>query len=169
MAKRIVTHKQPDGDALAATWLAERFLFAGEVVEITFVSRGTAITIADCVVDVGNEYAPDRLRFDHKPPAFTDRNQYCATRLLWNYLCERGDAVDTLSAFISIVHEGDANPPRSPSPELRQSRTDGYHACISQVRKEKTSDFALYEAVREWLDARYIPTPTSAPDTITSE
>lgn len=158
--KRIATHKQPDGDALAALWLAERFLFAEETVEIVFVSRGTA-TDADCVVDVGNEYDPARLRFDHKPPAFTDRNAHCATQLLWEYMAtlpEKREVADpaNLTAWVQIVHEGDANPPRSPSPALRESRGTGYHRAIRDARQSSTDDFSLFLAVRAWLDARFL-------------
>jgi hypothetical protein len=151
--KRIATHKQPDGDALAALYLAERFLFRGEPVEIVFISRSAATMDADCVVDVGNEHDPVRLRFDHKPPAFTDRNETSATRLLWNYLCDHGEPVGHLVDFVSVVHEGDANPPRSPSSSLKQSRADGYHACVASARRQTDSDLQLYATVRSWLDA----------------
>src|SRR5438132_9812737 len=35
--KSIATYKNPDLDALVATWLAQRFLFAGEPCEVVFV------------------------------------------------------------------------------------------------------------------------------------
>lgn len=152
--KRIATHKQPDGDALAALWLAERFLFVDEEIEIVFVSRGATIE-ADCVVDVGNAHDPARLRFDHKPPAYADRNQHCATELLWQYLREQGKPVAHLSEWVSVVHEGDSTPPRSPSPALRSSRTEGYHRAVADARQTATDDLSLYRAVAAWLDRQF--------------
>jgi hypothetical protein len=160
--KRVVTHKQPDGDALAALYLAEQFLFPGEIVEIVFVSRGAATEGAGAVVDVGNEYDPERLRFDHKPPAFTDRNEHCATSLLWNYLRECGAAVGHLAEFVAVVHEGDTNPPRSPSDALKRSRSNGYHATVARARRETTTDAECYAAVRAWLE-EHLPADLRAP------
>ncbi len=39
VARRIATHRKPDADAIAASWLAEAYLFAGEKVEVAFVPR----------------------------------------------------------------------------------------------------------------------------------
>jgi hypothetical protein len=84
--RQIATHRNPDADVLVAAWLAESFLFAGEPTEIVFVARtyrpGDAATY-DCVVDVGSACDPARLWFAHKPPAFADRHQNCAARLVW--------------------------------------------------------------------------------------
>src|SRR5207302_6691572 len=44
----------------------------------------------DCVVDIGRTHDPRRLRFDHKPPAFPDRNQTCAAKLVWEFLLQQG-------------------------------------------------------------------------------
>ena len=153
---KIITHQRPDADALAALYLAERYLFAGKIVTVGFVGRGAIIRDADCVVDVGNEYDPARLRFDHKPPAFPDRNTHCATRLLYDHLRAMGKPVETLSAWVAVVHEGDSNPPRRPSQALQQSRASGgFHAFVRQYRKTSASDTALYESVREWLDREF--------------
>src|SRR3954447_18726866 len=89
VVKRIATHSKPDADAVAAAWLAETFMFPGEDVEVVFVPRlrpGQPTPAADCVVDVGCAFDPKRLIFDHKPPAFADRNATCATRLVWEHL-----------------------------------------------------------------------------------
>lgn len=152
----VATHKQPDGDALAALWLAERFLFREQDVKIVFVGRGASasLAMADCVVDVGNEYDTARLRFDHKPPAFTDRNTWCAARLVWEHVRKMGQDVEHLAKWIAVVHEGDSNPPRSPSDALKASRTDGFHAAVAHARRDHTGDDAMiYGAVRAWLDA----------------
>jgi len=39
VARRIATHRKPDADAIAASWLAEAYLFAGEDVAVDFVPR----------------------------------------------------------------------------------------------------------------------------------
>jgi hypothetical protein len=151
--KYIVTHKRPDADALVATWLAARFLFNGEKAEVIFVSRSYAVPAnppPDCVVDVGRAYDPARLVFDHKPPAFLDRNRTCAARLLWEHLLALRKPVHHLEQLIRVVHEGDRRPPRKPSPALLRSRKEGLHA---QVRLRRClDDQSLYGAVRSWLD-----------------
>jgi hypothetical protein len=151
--KRIATHKKPDADALVATWLAARYLFEGEEAEVIFVSRGYAVPANPppaCVVDVGRACHPARLVFDHKPPAFPDRNQTCAARLLWEHLLSLRKPVHHLEPLIRVVHEGDRRPPRKPSPALLRSRKEGLHA---QVRLRRSlDDQSLYGAVRSWLD-----------------
>ena len=155
--KKIATHRQPDADALVSTWLAERFLFADEIVMVVFVGRAVPKCgwNADCVVDVGNEHDPARLRFDHKPPAFADRNETCATRLVWEHLQRMGADVVYLAALVEAVHAGDSNPPRKGSLVLQQSRTNGFHAFLRQARQLCVTDSALYEAVRHWLNISY--------------
>ena len=115
VVKRIVTHSKPDADAIAAAWLAETFLFPGEEVEVLFVPRlrpGQAGPAADCLVDIACIHDPERLIFDHKPPAFADRNATCATRLVWEHLLSLGRPVGHLEALVRVVHEGDWSPPR---------------------------------------------------------
>src|SRR4051794_29648478 len=67
VTRRIATHRKPDADAIAAVWLAEAYLFAGEDIEVAFVPRcrpGMLAGSFDCVVDVSNAHDPDRLVFD---------------------------------------------------------------------------------------------------------
>jgi hypothetical protein len=164
--KYIVTHKRPDADALVATWLAARFLFNGEKAEVIFVSRGYTVPAdrpPDCVVDVGRAYDPARFAFDHKPPAFPDRNHTCAARLLWEHLLALGKPVHHLEELIQIVHEGDRRPPRKPSPALLQSRRAGLHAQLAQLRQDCPDDQQLYRATRSWLDHYEQTTAAAAP------
>jgi len=154
--KRIATHKQPDADATASAWLAETYLFTGERVEVVFVPRhrpSQADPGVDCFVDVGNVNDPKRLCFDHKPPAFTDRNESCATKLVWEHLLRLGHPVHHLRALVEIIHEGDHSPPRRPSPALRASRADGFHARVTRLRGKGTEDGELYRTLCHWLDA----------------
>jgi hypothetical protein len=68
--KRIATHNKPDADAVVSLWLAQRYLFESEAVEIIFLSRGARFCdVADCLVDVSNVFDTQRLIFDisHRP------------------------------------------------------------------------------------------------------
>jgi hypothetical protein len=81
VTRRIITHANPDGDALVSAWLAERYLFAGEAAEVLFVPRKRVLGClrpGDCLVDVGNAFDPAHHLFDHKPPALPSRHDSCA-------------------------------------------------------------------------------------------
>lgn len=153
--KQIATHTRPDADALAASWLAQRFLFAGEESQVVFVSRSWTSASRrrfSCVLDVGRAHDPERLLFDHKPPALPDRNSSCATKLIFKYLQERGHPVEHLEPLIEVVHEGDRRPPRATSPALRASRSQGFHALVARQKALGRSDAQLFEAASLWLD-----------------
>ena len=153
--KHIATHTRPDADALAAAWLAQRFLFADEESPVPFISRSwTPVSRAqyNCVVDVGRAHDPQRLLFDHKPPALPDRNSSCATSLIYKYLQERGQAVSHLEPLIQVVHQGDRRPPQAPSEALKRSRSEGFHALVRRQHEAGSSDEAAFEAARLWLD-----------------
>ena len=152
--KRIVTHKKPDADALVAIWLAARHLFGAEEVDVVFVGRNYILPTdlpPDCVVDVGRAYDPARLVFDHKPPAFPDRNLTCAARLVWEHLLALGEPVHHLRQLIQVIHEGDRRPAGKHTPALLLSKRQGFHAYISRLRKS-LNDQQLYRAARTWLD-----------------
>jgi hypothetical protein len=153
--KRIATHKQPDPDAVVAAWLAERYLFHGQSVEVVFIARKQPVQdkqVADCVVDAWNIHDPKQLIFDHKPPAFADRNETCATKLVWDYLVSQGKSVRHLVSLVQAVHEGDRNPPVKGGAALKQSRQNGFHAYFKRVRPLCSSDEDLYSRMRAWLD-----------------
>ena len=151
----VITHSKPDGDAIASAWLAARYMFPGEHVEVAFVARfrpGQPVPAADCLVDIGCAFEPQRLAFDHKPPAFVDRNQNCATRLVWEHLLSLGRPVGHLGALVRVVHEGDRSPPGRPSSELAKSRSEGFHSRLKQARARGGGDYLLYREMRGWLD-----------------
>jgi hypothetical protein len=109
--RRIITRERPDGDAVLAAWLVERYLFAGESVEILFLPRAWvfgALRGGDCLVDAGNAHDPGRLLFDHKPPALSDRHDSCAAKLVWEHLLRSGFSVEDLEALVQSVHAGDS-------------------------------------------------------------
>src|SRR4051812_49237433 len=153
--RRVVTHAKPDADAIVAAWLAETFLFTGEEVEVVFVPRlrpGRPLPAADCLVDIACVHDPQKLIFDHKPPACADRNATCAARLVWEHLRSLGRPVAHLEALVRVVHEGDRSPPGRPSPELARSRAEGFHLQLKQARARGGDDHRLYQEMRDWLD-----------------
>ncbi|HRX82500.1 MAG TPA: DUF123 domain-containing protein, partial [Pirellulaceae bacterium] len=154
--KTIVTHKRPDLDAIVSAWLAQDFLFAGQDSQVVFVDRGRVPRLkdsADCLVDVGNEHDPSRLRFDHKPPAFPNRRDSCAAKLVWEYLFACGLELHHLAELIQITFEGDTL--RS-SPALRASRESGPHAKLAELKKcIADDDDDVYHRMVVWLRTSY--------------
>lgn len=152
--KLVATHQKPDADALVSAWLAWRYLFDDRRVDVVFVARGCSVkklASYDCVVDLSGVYDPERLIFDHKPPAFSDRNETCATRLVWEHLLSLERPVEHFAPLVDLVHEGDSNPPRSPSAALANSRKDGLHAAVRQARAGLNTDLEVFQAVSRWL------------------
>ena len=149
--KRIVTHADPDLDAIVSAWIAQDFLFRDHVSEVLFVSRKVPEDLmlhADCLVDVGNTYCPENYRFDHKPPAFENRNSTCATLLIWEYLLDIGITVASLEPLVQITYQGDTH--RS-SEALKQSRIDGPHAKLKQLKTEHKDTTEVYQQMVLWL------------------
>lgn len=153
----IASHKKPDADAIVSLWLAERFLFPGEKCQIAFVDYNCDLDRlnADCVVDLGGAYCTSRLLFDHKEPAFVDRHTTCAAKLIWEFLCNQGQAVSQLQDLVELVHDGDSSRRRGSSEAYRQSRRNGLHAFISKAKESKLPDDELYRRTRRWLDRYY--------------
>ena len=149
--KQIVTHANPDLDAIVSAWIAQDFLFQAHESEVLFVSRKVPEKLmhhADCLVDVGNTYCPESYRFDHKPPAFENRNSTCATRLIWEYLLDIGVTVRHLEHLVEITYQGDTH---RNSEALKQSRIDGPHAKLKQLKTEYKDTAAVYQQMVLWL------------------
>lgn len=149
--KRIVTHTDPDLDAIVSAWIAQDFLFRDRESEVMFVSRKVPKELmlhAECLVDVGNTYCPENYRFDHKPPAFENRNSTCATRLIWEYLLSIGTAVASLEPLVQITYQGDTH---RNSEALKQSRIDGPHAKLKQLKTEHKDTTEVYRQMVLWL------------------
>jgi hypothetical protein len=109
--RRVITHAAVDGDAVAAAWLAERFLYPGEPVEVLFVPRERVLgawRAGDVLTDVGNTHDPANGFFDHKPPAFADRHAACAAGLVWDHLVAVGRPVRHLRPLVDAVFAGDS-------------------------------------------------------------
>lgn len=149
--KQIVTHADPDLDAIVSAWIAQDYLFQAHESEVLFVSRKVPEKLmhhADCLVDVGNTYCPESYRFDHKPPAFENRNSTCATRLIWEYLLDIGVTVRHLEHLVEITYQGDTH---RNSEALKQSRIDGPHAKLKQLKTEYKDTAAVYQQMVLWL------------------
>lgn len=149
--KQIITHANPDLDAIVSAWLAQDFLFQEHASEVLFVSRKVPEKLmlsADCLVDVGNTYCPENYRFDHKPPAFRNRNSTCATQLIWEYLLNIGRAVVHLKPLVEITYQGDTH---RNSEALQQSRIDGPHAELTKLKTEYRDTTEIYQQMVLWL------------------
>ncbi|MBA4191449.1 MAG: hypothetical protein C0467_26010 [Planctomycetaceae bacterium] len=156
LMRRVITHDKVDGDAVAAAWLAERFLFASEPVEVLFGPRSRvwgAWRIRDCIVDVGNTHDPKHLFFDHKQPAFVNRHDSCATRLLWDYLVKIGRPVDHLKSLVNLVYAGDSTEERGWfKDEYAESNRIGFHKALKDAKAEYATDAGVYRVMRQWLN-----------------
>jgi hypothetical protein len=156
VTRRVITHDKPDGDAVAAAWLAERFLFAGEPVEVLFVPRERvwgAWRVGDCIVDVGNTHDPKHLFFDHKPPAFENRHDHCAARLVWNHLVKLGRSVQHLKPLVDVVHAGDSAQERVWfKDEYAESKRAGFHKALTDAKAVHRTDADVYREMRGSLD-----------------
>lgn len=155
-ARRIITHADPDGDALVAAWLAERHLFAGETVEILFVPRERVLgclRIGDCLVDVGNTLDPARHLFDHKPPALPSRHDSCAAKLVWEHLLASGEPVKHLEDLVLAVFAWDSVKRRQEfAAQATASKRDGFHAALDVAKQQGMNNAALYRHLRRWLN-----------------
>ena len=100
------------------------------------------------MVDVGNAYDPERLWFDHKPPAFADRNATCATKLVWEHLLRMKKDVAHLQPLVQVTFEGDT---RRWSEALKESRRNGAHAALKRYAREYVADSEVYARMKAWL------------------
>lgn len=154
--RRIITHADPDGDALASAWLAERFMFAGAEVEVLFVRRERVLGClrpGDCLVDVGNTFDPERNLYDHKPPALPSRHDSCATKLVWEHLLALGKPVQDLEQLVLAVFAWDSIKRRKQfAVQAKASKKEGFHAALDAAKKRGLNNVALYRHMRRWLD-----------------
>jgi hypothetical protein len=159
VARRIITHADPDGDALVAAWLAERYLFAGEAVEILFVPRSRVLgclRIGDCLVDVGNTFDPARHLYDHKPPALPSRHDSCAAKLVWEHLLNNGKPVKHLEDLVLAVFAWDSVKRRHEfAAQATASKRNGFHAALDAAKQKGLNNATLYRHLRRWLNNAY--------------
>jgi hypothetical protein len=106
MRKIIVTHFNPDLDAVTAAWLIKRFLKDWEEAEVKFTPPGK-YTIDDQPVDSNPDilYVDTGLgRFDHH-----HTNDFiCAATLVWDYIKEEtGKEDEAIERLVKIVNQVD--------------------------------------------------------------
>lgn len=155
--RRIATHCTPDADALVAAWIAERYLFRTHRCQVEFVDysfRPSSKPDFDCVVDVGKTFNPALNIFDHKPPAFEDRHQSCAAKLIWEKV-RKPHQLCHLAELVELIHDGDAITRRSRSARYAHSNRTGLHAVIRHARNYSQSDQMLYQAIKVYLEIQF--------------
>jgi hypothetical protein len=131
--KIIVTHTNPDLDAITGVWLLKRFGGLSEAI-VKFVNTGNPDPDSDllenaiAVVDTGKEYATDELRFDHHQFPGQKANDTCATKMVFTNIVVSNPNKDFryLQPLIDMIFAGDTG--RS---EANQSREIGLHAIFS--------------------------------------
>lgn len=153
----IVTHQNPDFDAITGVWLLKRF--GGlEAEMVAFVNTGNPdmalLASAKAVVDTGREYDVNSLRFDHHHLPGSGANDTCSALQVYKYLQAVYPGVfDYLKPLVQLVFAGDTG--RS---EANFSRELGIHAMLSGFkvgfteRKECATDEAIMEYGFSLLD-----------------
>lgn len=155
--RRVITHDKLDGDAIGAAWLAERFLFANESVEILFVPRGRVLGAwrrGDCLVDVGYTHDAGNLFFDHKVPS-GKRFAPCAAGLLWERLMGLGNPLTDLQPPVEAILLAGGSLFAGSKSNLRQAYKEGnvYHRLLADAKSRYGNDDAsVYRLMRTWLD-----------------
>ncbi len=135
----IVTHVNPDWDALGAAWLLSRFHPKTTHAQLVFVTAknppAEILAAATAVVDVGLLYNPHSLRFDHHQEDYTEN--LSATGLVFKHLKESGVAnnyfnnLAHLEPLVKIINDIDMGY-RGPDAEF--SFQFGIHALLSAER-----------------------------------
>jgi len=161
-ARRVITHAAVDGDAIVSAWLAERFLFAGESIEVLFLPLGRVLGAyrrGDCLVAVGNTLDAENLFFDCKPPAFVNKFDSCAARLIWDHLIALGFPVKHLRTLVdavfaeSLEKAADSLPAKARfAVEYMNSKRHGFHKALADAKRKHSTDAKVYRFMRRWLD-----------------
>jgi hypothetical protein len=140
-----VLHTFPDADCISASWLAVRYLFPRlfpqQALEPYFVPFNgidpLVLARATAVFDIGREFDPKRLRFDHHQAE--DPRATCAARMVWQYLTIGDDHnpplfsnLMFLDPLIDLIQAGDAD--IFDARGFAISRTLGFHALLTGFR-----------------------------------
>jgi hypothetical protein len=153
----IVTHTNPDMDAIASAWILKKYLLPDA--EIFFVNTGATdpalLDFATAVVDTGKVYDTARLRFDHHQFPGESANSTCAAMQVYWYLLGLGAPVTHLESLIFLIYQGDTG-----KPEANESRRLGIHALLSGYKfwfrengaAPRIPDDMLYEQGARMLD-----------------
>ncbi len=135
----IVTHVNPDWDALGASWLLSRFHPDTQNATLAFVSAKAPDEIllgaATAVVDVGLCLDPATLRFDHHQE--NSDPTLSATGLVYKFLCDTGIAkkhshsLTHIESLVRLINDIDVG---RRWPESEFSFSLGIHGLLSAER-----------------------------------
>lgn len=155
MAKTIVTHFNPDIDALTSAWLIKRFLTGWEKAKVEFVAAGKTLG------DEPSDSNPDiihvdtgRGRFDHHQ----DQARKPACQQVLDELKRKNDKFredEALERLVDVVSEADVGS----HIHWPESQTDRYEfsldSLIGGLKKQGFDDQRLVEWGLVLLDATY--------------
>jgi hypothetical protein len=152
----IVTHTNPDFDAIAAVWLLKRFGgLENEQVEFVNTGNHLKLTTARAVVDTGKVFDPDHRLFDHHQLEGKAALETCATDQVYRWLIRSAYGVsfqaedqtppyEYLEPLVNLILWGDTGDNRADP-----SRKTGLHALLSGYKAwffEKNPDTRLSDA-----------------------
>lgn len=148
----IVTHQNPDFDAIASVWLLKRY-DKMDTAPVKYVNTGNPdkeiLENALAVVDTGKVFDPANLRFDHHQLPGQAANDTCAAKLVYEHVLKIGIDASHLEPLIDLIFCGDTG--RSGADF---SRDLGIHALLSgyKVWFAETNNvrFAPDEAIMAW-------------------
>lgn len=130
----IVTHTNPDFDAIGGVWLLKKYGGLSEAV-VRFVNTGQPdkelLEQAEAVVDTGQSYDPLRLRFDHHHLPGAKANMACATTQILDKLALHDPDLDYLWPLVNLIYYGDTG-----NPLANASRELGLHALLSGYKAQ---------------------------------
>lgn len=156
--KKIVTHTNPDLDAVVCLWLVKRFLPGWEKAEVKFAMADKSVS-----ANQGRDNNPDELWVDigrgkldhHQTPAYLS-----ATRLTWEYIQEQRQGqppgeleTEAVEAMVEVVTQVD-NAKDLFWPEVTEGRYSFYlHNLIDGLRGGAETDEQVVEFSLRALDA----------------
>lgn len=131
-----ITHVNPDFDAIASTYLLQRYLHKQHmpVVFVPAASEAYVFNHAYAVCDVGGVYEPHILRFDHHQMAHVYTS---ATELVYKYLENRNYCSADIQPLIQLITDCD-NGVKHMSIDI------GIHALLSAYKRTNSDDHAVY-------------------------
>jgi hypothetical protein len=173
----ICTHVSPDWDAIGAVWMLKRFHAPLKDAWVGFVNTGKPDHLilheAAAVVDIGREYDPARLRFDHHQLPRHKANDTSATLQVFHFLTDGMNYMHPLfylNQIVALIYSGDTG---KKTDGADWSRIEGIHALLCAQKARKLSDIALMDWGFEILDllaestqARYTAQNTLAEHTV---
>lgn len=151
----IVTHTNPDLDAILGVWFLKRYGGLEAATEIKFINTGRPdpemLSEATAVVDTGQVLDLAKRRFDHHHLPDTQSTATCAALQVWQWLAKEGAPVEHLEPLALLAYAGDN--------ALKEHGADfsyemGPHALLSGYKesyKATNGTFAPDNDVYSWM------------------